>query len=84
MIKECLQCSEPFEPGHNKQKYCSVECRNAAGAHKSKSDRKKRCASPNCNEPVSENIDSPYCKSCFMSDSIMAKDLRKIKRKSSG
>lgn len=83
-MKECQQCSGPFEPGHNKQQYCSVECRSIAGASRTRDKRRKRCATSGCKNPVSINMETPYCESCFLSGKVIAKDLRKMKRLTNG
>jgi hypothetical protein len=35
-VKYCIVCSEPFEPKHQKQKYCTVKCKRKADNQRAK------------------------------------------------
>lgn len=86
MTKKCQHCSEPFDSPLKHQVFCSEACRKASTKERQslysgkKSRQPKKCASSKCNNLVSIYSDSIYCSSCFLSDAIIAGDLKKIRR----
>lgn len=89
MIKKCQYCAELFDSPLKHQVFCSDVCRKAStkerqsSSNNKRSRRPKKCASSKCNNLVSIYSDSIYCSSCFLSDAIIAGDLKKMRRYSS-
>lgn len=87
-MKLCPWCLSSFHSDSNRQVYCSVDCRTQATKDRKvdirRKDKKKRCATKGCPNGVSAHIDSPYCRSCYLSDSVIELDLKMIRKMMNG
>ena len=88
-MKFCSWCLNSFDSENNRQIYCSVDCRVQATKERQaeirrKNRKQKRCATKGCSGKVSAHIDSVYCRSCYLSDSVIELDLKMIKRMMNG
>ena len=75
-MRQCSSCFIDFEPRTKRQ----VKCDECKTREKTRPKKRKRCAVRGCNNYVSLSSASAFCSSCYLSDKIIEKDLKRMKR----
>lgn len=92
-MKFCEWCAKDFEPTVNYQVYCTQKCREDATKAKvaenyraakrlARVGQTRICANKDCDHKLSIYNDSKYCSSCFFSEHVVEKQLKRVRKES--
>ena len=79
-MRVCPECFEEFTPRKKGQLRCDACMQQNPIKHRDKPKKRKICSAPGCYNYATLSMDTPYCRSCFLSEKTIGRDIRKIKR----